>query len=326
MHIDRRLLGWGLFFILVGTIPLATRAGYLDPEVVGRWPALWPVLLIAWGLGLLLRRTPIDWIGGAIAAGTFGIMGGGLLAAGFSGAPVSSGCGQQTAGPAIQAQSGSFAGTGRLNVELNCGTLAMQPVDGSTWTVAGFESEGRTPRVRMDGTEVTIDSGGRSSLFEGIGRTDWTVSVPRAPELGLGVTLNAGEGTVDLDGATLGGVNLTLNAGSARIDLAGTARLGDVNGTLNAGSAVLLLPVGGRSANLSLNAGNLDVCVAGGTPIRVSWGGALGSNDLDASGLTKVDTNTWESAGLNAGAPFLDMRVSANAGSFGLDLDGTCDA
>ena len=27
MHIDRRLLGWGVFFILVGAIPLAVRGG-----------------------------------------------------------------------------------------------------------------------------------------------------------------------------------------------------------------------------------------------------------------------------------------------------------
>lgn len=65
--LDRRLLGWGLFFILVGAIPLATRAGLIDPELVSRWPSLWPLLLVAWGLGLLLRRTPVEWIGGALS-------------------------------------------------------------------------------------------------------------------------------------------------------------------------------------------------------------------------------------------------------------------
>ena len=46
MHVDRRLLGWGLFFVLLGAIPLAIRAGLLDKVVVSQWPLLWPVLLI----------------------------------------------------------------------------------------------------------------------------------------------------------------------------------------------------------------------------------------------------------------------------------------
>ncbi len=124
----------------------------------------------------------------------------------------------------------------------------------------------------------------------------------------------------------LGSVNLTVNAGSARLLLGSASALESVNATVNAGSAVLSLPAGGRSANLSLNAGSLTVCMAPGSPMRVSWGGALGSNDLDAAGLTKVDSNTWESPNLDTAAPFLDLRASANAGSFRLDLDGTCDA
>ena len=326
MHVDRRLLGWGLFFILVGAIPLATRANYLDPDVVGRWPSLWPVLLIAWGLGLVLRGTPIDWLGGGLAAITFGLMGGGLLASGLSGVPITTGCGGLTGGTAFATQSGALSGNGRLIVTLNCGTLTMQPVDGSSWSITGTESEGRIPRVRTDGSAVTVDDGDRRSIFDGASRTDWTISVPRAPELGIGITLNAGEGTIDLAGATLGAVDATVNAGSIRLDLGRALRLGDVNATLNLGSAVLLLPAGDRSVNLSLNSGSLDVCLAAGTPVRVSWGGALGSNGLDEAGLTKVDNNTWESPGLNALAPFLDLRVSANLGSFELDLDGTCDA
>src|SRR5215213_9740478 len=100
MHLDRRLLGWGLFFIIVGAIPLATRAGYLDPELVGRWPSLWPLLLIGFGLGLVLRRTAIDWLGGAVTAVVFGVMGGGLLSSAFAGAPISTGCGGERAGTA----------------------------------------------------------------------------------------------------------------------------------------------------------------------------------------------------------------------------------
>jgi hypothetical protein len=57
VRIDRRLLGWGLFLIIVGAIPLLVRGGYLDEALIDDWPSLWPLLLIGWG-SLVLRRTP----------------------------------------------------------------------------------------------------------------------------------------------------------------------------------------------------------------------------------------------------------------------------
>ena len=327
MHLDRRLLGWGLFFIIVGAIPLAVRAGALDPGVVRGWPSLWPLLLIGWGVSLLLRGTPVEWLGGALAAVVFGIMGGGLLATGFSGGALSAGCGGQAPGKAFASQTGTLASSGRLNIELNCGSLTLRPVDGASWTVSGTETDGEAPEVRTQDGTVTVGARSRGSFFGGGShRTDWTIAVPTAPELELGVTINAGEGIANLDGAQLGSVDATVNAGTARIDLSHAAALGDVKVTVNAGSGVVLLPVDARSARVSLNAGSFKLCLAAGAPVRVVWSGALGSNDLAGSGLTKVDDNTWESASLNPLASFLDLRASANAGSFSLDTDGSCDA
>jgi hypothetical protein len=327
MHVDRRLLGWGLFFILVGAIPLATRAGLLDPAAIRAWPSLWPLLLIGLGVGLVLRRTPVDWIGGAVTATIFGIMGGGLLAVGFSGSFLSSGCGGQVPGRAFATQTGTLAGAGRLDVELSCGSLTLHPLDGTAWSLSGTESEGKAPTIRDDGANVTIAAGRGGSLFgDDLGRTDWTLTVPTQPDVELGLTVNAGESTADLAGAHLTAVNLTVNAGSARLDLAGVAAVGNVRASVNAGSAVVSLPSGARSATLSLNAGDLDLCLAAGTQVRVAWSGALGSNDFDRAGLTKVDAGTWETPGFDPLSPSLDLRVSATAGSFHLDPDGSCEA
>lgn len=325
--LDRRLLGWGLFFILVGAIPLATRAGLIDSAVVGRWPSLWPLLLVAWGVGLLLQRTPLEWIGGALSVTVFGVMGGGALASGFGGVGGMGGCGGDQAGEEFATQRGTFAAAGQLDVELNCGTLVVVTADGAEWSVAGVDDDGETPNVVTEGASVSIESDRGGSVFgDGNGEATWNVVVPQAPELRLDLTLNAGEGRFELGSANLASVSLTLNAGSAHLDLATTARLGDVNATVNAGSATVALPAGSRSANLSLNAGNLGVCLPADAPLRVTWSGALGANDLDDAGLVKVDDNTWTSPGFDAGQPHLELQVSANAGSFGLDLGGTCDA
>lgn len=117
MHVDRRLLGWGLFLILVGSIPLATHAGLLDRQTIGQWPLLWPALLIAWGGCLLLRSTPVEWLGGALAAITFGVMGGGALAAGFGGVSIASGCSSASPANAFASRTGDFGTAARADLE-----------------------------------------------------------------------------------------------------------------------------------------------------------------------------------------------------------------
>jgi hypothetical protein len=325
MHFDRRLLGWGMFFIFVGAIPLAVRSGFLDAERVSGWPSLWPVLLIGWGLGLLLRRTPVEWIGGGVTAVVLGLMAGGALATGFRGIPIVSGCGGESQGTAFVTQRGPLATGGQLNVDFNCGTITMAAADGSDWNVAGSDASGQGPRVETSGTGVSIETP-TNDLFGDSGRNTWTVGVPRTPQLGLGMTLDAGRGTADLAGASITSASLTVNAGSFRLDLASAALVGDVNATVNAGEATISLPAGDRSANLSLNAGGIELCLPTDAAVRVRWAGALGSNDLDEAGLTELDDDTWVSVGFVETAPHLELRVSANAGSFDLTIGEGCGA
>ena len=326
MHVDRRLLGWGLFFIIVGAIPLATRAGLLDQQVVGQWPLLWPVLLIAWGGGLLLRGTPIDWLGGALAAITFGVMAGGAIAGGFGGIPIASGCGGAGAATPFESHTGAFGATASTDFEFNCGTFTISAVDGSTWGLSGSDRTGVGPVVNAGQGSLSVRAGRGTGIFDSVGRSVWDVTLPRSPTLSLGLTLNAGEGTIDLPGATVSNATITLNAGDLTVDLSKTTRTGDVNATVNAGSATVSLPAGDRGVNLSLNAGSLQVCLPPATPIRVEWSGALGSNNFDGNGLVKLDQNTWTSTGFDANQPHIELHASANAGSFELDFGGSCGA
>ena len=140
------------------------------------------------------------------------------------------------------------------------------------------------------------------------------------------MTINAGRGTADLAGASVTSTSLTVNAASFRLDLANAALVGDVNATVNAGDGIVSLPAGDRSANLSLNAGSLEVCLPADAAVRVRWSGALGSNDLEEAGLTEVGDDTWVTAGFNETAAHLELRVSANAGSFDLTIGGACGA
>jgi cell wall-active antibiotic response 4TMS protein YvqF len=325
MHIDRRLLGWGLFFILLGGIPLAVRANLIDRSVVAQWPNLWPLLLIAWGIGLLLRNTQVEWVGGALTAITFGVMGGGLIATGASNLSFATGCSGNPPMTAFQSRSGDLAATAQVNVSFNCGTLKMGTADGSTWNLTGSDRDARGPKVTSTPTLLTIESDDTIGFPGGI-RSDWSITVPRTPTIGFGLTLNAGEGTIDLAGATLDSSSITLNAGKLDVDMGAVAAAGDVNGTVNAGAAAITLDGNARDVGLSLNAGSLQLCVPADAPLRVRWSGTLGSNNFSGAGLTKVDDSTWTTPNFDQLQPHTELHVSANAGSFELRPGGTCRA
>jgi len=321
MHFDRHLVGWGVIFVLLGAIPLAVQGGYLDADLVGRWPELWPLLIAAIGVSLLLTRTPANWLGSVAVAVVVGVMGGSLLATGWGGVP-SIGCGGGTAA-AFAGQGGSLGQAATVNVEFNCGQLSVDTTSGSTWELHGNDGDGHGPIVDASADRVAIRPATDIGTFFQRGQVSWILTLPQASVLDLGLTLNAGDGELQLSGAKLSSLNLTVNAGSLSATLGPTPIANAVNVTVNAGSATLAASAPG-TYNLSLNAGSLDLCSASGTAARIRWSGVLASNDLDGLGLVKVDDRTWTTTGFDPSAAHLDLDVTANAGSFTLNFGGSC--
>jgi hypothetical protein len=331
MRPNRRLLAWGLFFIVLGLVPLGVRGGAIDANFVSRWPLLWPVLLIGSGIGLVLRRTAAAGVGGVIVAVTLGLMGGGAIATGFDGLPTLSGCGGAGSTDAAGSAHGTFTGPASVAIEFDCGTVAIGTVAGSDWTVSGSDLGGRiAAAVASQGNAIVLRRPAHGTGFFNLGtnRASWNLSLPRSPVLELGLTLNAGDGTVDLQGATMSGIDLTVNAGSLSVNASEAASLpvDSFNATVNAGSATIKAPAFNGTLDLSLNAGSLDVCIPPRAPVRVDWSGALASNNLDSLGLVKVDDHTWTTPQFDATRDHVELRVSANAGRFGLQIGETCNA
>src|SRR6188768_2858570 len=111
MRVNRGLLGWGVFFIVLGAVPLAVRNGLLSEAALANAWQLWPLLLIGAGLGLILSRTKLAIVGGLVIAVTFGLMGGAVLASGFripSGA--GGGCAGDPGGERFPEHRGAFEG------------------------------------------------------------------------------------------------------------------------------------------------------------------------------------------------------------------------
>ena len=324
MHVRRGFLGWGVFLILAGAVPLLVRSGSISSEQLSRWWTLWPLILIGIGVGLVLSRTRFDFLGGLIVAATFGLMVGGLLSAGVSGLSSGScGSGRDTAFPG---KDGTFASASEVELQLSCGEVTVAMAQGSAWQLSGTGSDGVGPTVAGDQSSLEISSQHEDgSSWLGFGdRETWRLTLPTEPTLGLDVHLNAGRADLDLAGARLGTVDLQMNAGSATIDLGEAATIGTIEMELNAGSLGLTLPNLSLTGSIQANAGAVRLCAPPGAGLRLQTGDSIiASYDYDGHGLVH-EGSTWTTPGFDSAAVKIELDTRANAGSFTLDPEEGC--
>ena len=323
MRIDRRFLGWGVFFFLLGAIPLAVQADVLDPAVVARAWQLWPVLIIAGGISLLLRRTSFDWVGGLIVAATLGLMLGGLLAVGADIGRFGSACGSGS-GTAFAGQQGSQS-NGSVTIEFTCGDITIGTAPGGGWALTGTSSDGQPPRIDAAGSRLAIRSRDTNVGFFGFGnRQGWALTLPQDPLLDVNVQVNAGSGRLGFGGAHLGTLDIHGNAGSTTVDVSAVAAIQRLDLQMNAGSARISLPAASLTGSLEVNAGSIAFCVPDGTGLRVTAGDNItGSNNFADQGLTKTGS-TWESPNYASATNRINLTTSANAGSITLNPKDGC--
>ncbi|OGO59000.1 MAG: hypothetical protein A2V85_01120 [Chloroflexi bacterium RBG_16_72_14] len=326
MRIDRGLLGWGGFLIVLGAVPLAVRGGYLDEAVVRRAWDLWPLILIGIGLGLMLQRTKLAALGGLVVAITFGLLGGSLLATGISG-PFS-GCGigvGSGAGTPFETRTGTFGAEARVDLDLSCGEVQVSSAAGSGWSVAGTDADGEGPDVSVSGDRLRVRAPERSGIQFMRGGQRWQVTLPEDPLLELDLSVNAGSARLDLGVAHVSDANVSVNAGDARLDLSGTQGLGSLNASVNAGAAGLTLPAESLTGSVSANLGSIELCVPSGVGLRFRGvDDALSSNNFTARGLSESD-GTWTSADFASATIRMDLSTSASLGSITLNPENGCD-
>ena len=323
MRIDQRFLGWGLFFVVLGSVPLAVRAGLLTSDVAGMAWRLWPLLLVGSGIGLLLRGRREAVIGGLMVAVTFGLIGGGLIAGGWIDIG-SIACGDgRSNGPRTE-QSGTLDAAAHVTLEQRCGDVNVQMVDGLGWTLAADGGD-RAPDVSVSPTDLRIRSGGRRVIFVGLGgsRETWDVGLPRGSTIDLSTTLNAGSGRLDLRSGHFGSLSTTVNAGDMRIDLDG-ATVTSLGLTLNAGDTRIVLPATNLTGSLTVNAGSIRLCAPPGVGLRFRTNESITSSyDFATAGLLKSGS-TWTSPDFATAGIRIDLSMTANAGSVALNPAEGC--
>jgi hypothetical protein len=314
MRIDRSLLNWGVFLIALGGVPLAVQQGLTDSGITGDLWRLWPLILVGIGLGILLRWTPLAWLGGAIVAGTFGLILGALVAGGITG--ISGACGELGDDAVTSSQSGLASSSSfEVDLSLSCGELTATRDGDSRWSVNAMHAQGDAPTIAGDPSSLSVrqdDQGSQVLVFGPLSRNDWGIQLPNAPTVGLDVTLNAADATIDLGGGPLDSVDGAFNATSVRLSMAAatapdTAR---VNLAFNASSASVSFPAGSLVADVDANLSSVTLCVPAAAPLRVELDATLSSDDLEAAGLEQRGEG-WQTADYDTASARVDLTVSS---------------
>lgn len=317
MHVDRRFLGWGVFFIAAGALPLAVRSGYLSTDVIGQAWRLWPLILVGIGIGILLSRTVFGWIGGLVVAATFGLLVGAALAGGLD----KVGCGFDTSGGAIGGPgttvNGSIPGDGTVTLDFDCGTLKVGAAPGSQWALT-YRGDA-VPVVDQAPDRLHVRQPDTGVFPRG---SAWDVTLPTTGKLTLDVTANAGSTTLALPDTQLSRFTGTFNAGSFSVDLSGS-QLAGLEVSLNAGSGTLSLPASTFDGAVHVNAGSLKLCTAPDAGLRITTSGSLASTDFSGSGLV-LSGQTWESPNYATAQNHIQLTIDANAASVSLNRGGGC--
>ena len=323
MRANRNLLGWGLFFILFGVVLLGVRQGWIPTEQAERAWQLWPILLVAGGLSLVLAGRPGAWVGGLLAAGCLGVMAGGIVSTGAALPFV--GCGADDSGSPFERQSGELGPSASVGIDFHCGELSVLTAEGTTWDVTGQSADGEPPTIERSADRLGLEASSSGGLFDFSGkREQWVVTLPADPSIDLDVTLNAGSGSLTLAGAHLAATDVTVNAGSLRLDLRDAAAAGSLDGTVNAGSAVVWLPELAVEGDFTVNAGSLSICAPASIGLRLVTGdNPISSNDFEEQGLIRVD-EAWETPDFATEEIKTVLEVTANAGSLSLNPRETC--
>ena len=324
MTINRRFLYWGVFLVTAGAVVLIGTSDGIDRGAVTDALRLWPVVVIALGVGVILRRTRLAMAGGVLAAVAPGLLLGGLVVA----APNFAGCGDIR--PATYAtRQGTFSGPASVDLRISCGDLTVTTAQGTGWQLqAGSANAGGSVDLdstsfvstRPDRLQVRSSGTGRRFGFHW-GGDAWRLALPTAIALDLTAELNAGEGRFDLTGAQLGNVRLAVNAGDSRVDLSG-ATVANLSMSVNAAAGSVILPTTGDfAADLSANAGSLKICAGDDLGLRIHEQTTLGSTRL--AGLVK-DGDAWETPNYSIAPHHADVNLKTNLGSVDINPLGGC--
>ena len=183
MRINRGLVFWGVALITAGAVALAIQSGVIAGESARDLWRFWPVVLIVIGIAVIAARTPFALVATLVAGLVVGGMAGTLIT-GWPGG-IGIGCGGQA--DELVSSEGSFAGSASVDLDFNCGELAISTAAGSDWSVGARYGGGNEPRISADDGSLRVSADADGPFGFADRRQEWNVTLPSEADLGRSV-------------------------------------------------------------------------------------------------------------------------------------------
>lgn len=278
-----------LILIGLGVVFLLNNFGIATWNVWEAILQLWPVLLIAAGLEIIVGRRA-NWAAWLILIITIGVLGAGIwLLPRWNGSTI-------VGGQSITQPIGD-ATSARINIAFGAGTLRLKSVDDSANLVVGTIERRDNERVeqayRLNGTTAIFSLTSKSSgTIRSTRQLTWDLAINQRIPADLTVSTGAGQTNLDLTALTL--TRLDVNTG--------------------AGQTIMTLPQRGSfSAKVSAGVGEVRITVPEGMAARIHVTKGLGSSSV--LGSFERQGEYYVSPGYTTAADRVDLDVSGGVGA-----------
>ena len=293
---DQRGFGFAGALILVGVAALLWNFNVLPDRFLHAAWSLWPVALVAVGMGLVLTRVRV-WLGSL----AFLV----ILTAGFGTAWGLAAAGQ---GPVIHREAIAVntgnATAARLELQVGAGTLTLDaeaPPDlllagelesrtaGDTYSISEAQRPGGRSVIRLNNA-----AGREYSIFPGQAPSEeWTLHL--TPHIPTEIRVDAGAAEIDLDLRNLDLQRLEIKAGAADIDV------------------VMPAAAGKTEASIEVGAASLRITVPEGVAARIEVDAGLSSIQIDEGRFAQLKGDVYTSPDFARAANRLDITIEAGA-------------
>jgi hypothetical protein len=320
MRVNRPFLYAGVFLVAIGGVLVAANVDAIGTAALADVLRLWPLAVIALGLGVVLRRSQVGLASGLLAAALPGL----LLGSALGMAPRFAGdCGARGEPVSVASEHGSFVGgSATITVTAECGTVTVGTAPGTGWQFRAGNSSGRAPNVGSSARSLSIGPVRPDEWLDG-GRDAWDLTLPTTDIDDLSLVIHAGKGRIDLPGAQIGRLALTANASAIVVDTS-SASVAELSGVVNVGSMSISLPADSDLVgSLRVRGGRLEVCLPPDVGLHLTTRGQ--PRQVTVHGLRETGSD-WQSPGYTSAARTAELDVHVNFGTVEIDPIGGCQS